>query len=301
MKTKEIKLAIVAILSICIIYFGIIFLKGLKLFSTDNIYFVEMKDVGGLAKSAEVTSKGMKVGLVKDITYNSDNQMLSVEVELNEGIVPTQGSYANITKELLGAPKLNIVMGENPKALLNRGDTIKGVVGTDLMSVANEMIPQIKQLQPKLDSILTAINNIVNDPAIMESLNNLEYASRNLKTTSNKINSMLDSDMPQLINKANKICNNLQNTTDNINKIDIISIADNANQTLVTTNQTMQELKVFTNNLNNPNSSLGRLMNDPNIYNNLDSTTLNASRLLEDIRLNPKRYINFSLIGKKSK
>ena len=99
----------------------------------------------------------------------------------------------------------------------------------------------------------------------------------------------------------NKICNNLQNTTDNINKIDIISIADNANQTLVTTNQTMQELKVFTNNLNNPNSSLGRLMNDPNIYNNLDSTTLNASRLLEDIRLNPKRYINFSLIGKKSK
>ena len=301
MKTKEIKLAIVAILSICIIYFGIIFLKGLKLFSTDNIYFVEMKDVGGLAKSAEVTSKGMKVGLVKDITYNSDNQMLSVEVELNEGIVPTQGSYANITKELLGAPKLNIVMGENPKALLNRGDTIKGVVGTDLMSVANEMIPQIKQLQPKLDSILTAINNIVNDPAIMESLNNLEYASRNLKTTSNKINSMLDSDMPQLIDKANKICNNLQNTTDNINKIDIISIADNANQTLVTTNQTMQELKVFTNNLNNPNSSLGRLMNDPNIYNNLDSTTLNASRLLEDIRLNPKRYINFSLIGKKSK
>lgn len=301
MKTKEIKLAIVAILSICIIYFGIIFLKGLKLFSTDNIYFVEMKDVGGLAKSAEVTSKGMKVGLVKDITYNSDNQMLSVEVELNEGIVPTQGSYANITKELLGAPKLNIVMGENPKALLNHGDTIKGVVGTDLMSVANEMIPQIKQLQPKLDSILTAINNIVNDPAIMESLNNLEYASRNLKTTSNKINSMLDSDMPQLINKANKICNNLQNTTDNINKIDIISIADNANQTLVTTNQTMQELKVFTNNLNNPNSSLGRLMNDPNIYNNLDSTTLNASRLLEDIRLNPKRYINFSLIGKKSK
>jgi len=301
MKTKEIKLALVAILSICIIYFGIIFLKGLKLFSTDNIYFVEMKDVGGLAKSAEVTSKGMKVGLVKDITYNSDNQMLSVEVELNEGIVPTQGSYANITKELLGAPKLNIVMGENPKALLNRGDTIKGVVGTDLMSVANEMIPQIKQLQPKLDSILTAINNIVNDPAIMESLSNLEYASRNLKTTSNKINSVLDSEMPQLVNKANKICNNLQNTTDKINKIDIVGIADNANQTLVTTNQTMQELKVFTNTLNNPNSSLGRLMNDPNIYNNLDSTTLNASRLLEDIRLNPKRYINFSLIGKKSK
>ena len=260
-----------------------------------------MKDVGGLAKSAEVTSKGMKVGLVKDITYNSDNQMLSVEVELNEGIVPTQGSYANITKELLGAPKLNIVMGENPKALLNRGDTIKGVVGTDLMSVANEMIPQIKQLQPKLDSILTAINNIVNDPAIMESLSNLEYASRNLKTTSNKINSVLDSEMPQLVNKANKICNNLQNTTDKINKIDIVGIADNANQTLVTTNQTMQELKVFTNTLNNPNSSLGRLMNDPNIYNNLDSTTLNASRLLEDIRLNPKRYINFSLIGKKSK
>ena len=301
MKTKEIKLAIIAILSVAIVYFGIIFLKGLKLFSTDNIYYVAMKDVGGLAKSAEVMSKGMKVGQVKDIQYNADTQMLTVAVELENGLAPTQGSHATIIKELLGAPKLNILMGDNPSALLSRGDTIPGTSGSDLMSAAGNMMPQIQQLMPKLDSILTALNTIMNDPAISSSLQNLEYVTNNLKTTTDGINGLLAKDVPQLMNKADGICNNLQTTTDKLGQVDITGIADNANSAITTANQTMQELQLFTNKLNNPNSSLGRLMNDDAIYNNLDSTTLNASRLLEDLRLNPKRYVHFSVFGSKKK
>ena len=301
MKTKEIKLAIIAILSVAIVYFGIIFLKGLKLFSTDNIYYVAMKDVGGLAKSAEVMSKGMKVGQVKDIQYNASTQMLTVAVELEDGLVPTQGSHATISKELLGAPKLNIVMGDDASALLSRGDTIPGTAGSDLMSAAGNMIPQIQQLMPKLDSILTALNTIMNDPAIGSSLQNLEYVTNNLKATTDGINGLLAKDVPQLMHKADGICNNLQVTTDKLGQVDIAGIADNANNTITTANQAMQELQLFTNKLNNPNSSLGRLMNDASIYNNLDSTTLNASRLLEDLRLNPKRYVHFSVFGNKKK
>ena len=301
MKTKEIKLAIIAILSVAIVYFGIIFLKGLKLFSTDNIYYVAMKDVGGLAKSAEVMSKGMKVGQVKDIQYDAATQMLTVAVELENGLVLTQGSHANITKELLGAPKLNIVMGDDASDLLSRGDTIPGTAGSDLMSAAGDMIPQIQQLMPKLDSILTALNTIMNDPSIPASLQNLEYVSNNLKTTTDGINGLLARDVPRLMVKANGICDNPQTTTNQLGQVDIAGIADNANSAISTANQTMQELQLFTNKLNNPNSSLGRLMNDASIYNNLDSTTLNASRLLEDLRLNPKRYVHFSVFGSKKK
>lgn len=301
MKTKEIKLAIVAILSVVIIYLGIIFLKGLKLFSTDNIYYVAMKDVGGLAKSAEVMSKGMKVGQVKDIHYDADKQMLTVAVELNDGLVPTKGSYANITKELLGAPKMNIVMGDDPMALLSRGDTIPGSAGSDLMSAAGDMLPQIQQMMPKLDSIISALNVLVNDPAIASSLSNLEYVTNNLKTTTDGINSLLASDVPKLMSKANGICDNLQTTTQKLDMVDFAGLSDNANKTLDAANGTMQELQLFTNRLNNPNSSIGRLMNDASIYNHLDSTAANASLLLEDLRLNPKRYVHFSLFGRKDK
>lgn len=301
MKTKEIKLAIVAILSVVIIYLGIIFLKGLKLFSTDNIYYVAMKDVGGLAKSAEVMSKGMKVGQVKDIQYDADKQMLTVAVELNDGLVPTKGSYANITKELLGAPKMNIVMGDDPMALLSRGDTIPGSAGSDLMSAVGDMLPQIQQMMPKLDSIISALNVLVNDPAIASSLSNLEYVTNNLKTTTDGINSLLASDVPKLMSKANGICDNLQTTTQKLDMVDFAGLSDNANKTLDAANGTMQELQLFTNRLNNPNSSIGRLMNDASIYNHLDSTAANASLLLEDLRLNPKRYVHFSLFGRKDK
>lgn len=301
MKTKEIKLAITAIISVIILYFGIIFLKGLKLFSTDNIYYVEMKDVGGLAKSGEVTSKGMAVGQVKDIQYNAENQMLTVALELNDGITPTAGSYATITKELLGAPKLNIIMGDNPSALLSRGDTIKGASGTDLMSAAGDMIPQIQALIPKLDSILNAVNILVNNPAIGSSLENLEYASYNLRATTDNINRIMGGDVQKLLSKANNICSNLQTTTDRISSIDINGIADNAGKAVDNANRTMENIQVFTNQLNNPNSTIGKFMNDDKLYSHIDSTALNASRLLEDLRLNPKRYVHFSLFGKKDK
>lgn len=301
MKAKEIKIAITAIIAVVIIYFGIIFLKGLKLFTTDNIYYVEMKNVGGLAKSAEVMAKGMNIGQVQNISYNSANQMLTVAVELNDGIALTQGSHATITKELLGAPKMNIILGSNPNAVLEKGDTIKGDAGADLMSAAGDMLPQIEALMPKLDSIVTALNTITNDPALMASLHNLEFVTNNLTTTTTEINSLLGKDMPQLMGKANKICSNLEVTTEKINKIDIESLANNADNTLKTANKTMNDLQLFTNQLNNRNSSLGKLLNDASIYNQLDSTMTNASRLLEDMRLHPNRYVHFSVFGKKDK
>ena len=301
MKTKEIKIAITAIIAIIIIYFGIIFLKGLKIFSSDNIYYVEMKDVGGLAKSAEVMAKGMNVGQVKAITYNSNSQMLTVAIELNDGMQLTQGSYANITKEMLGAAKLNIVLGNNPKATLTKGDTIYGEGNNDLMAAAGNMLPQIESMLPKLDSIITALNQLTNDPSLSNTLHNLEYVTTNLKTTTNDINALLRTDVPGMTRKANTILGNLESTTQKLNNINIDQLAQNANNTLKTANKTMGELQLFTNNLNNPNSTLGRLMNDPSVYNHLDSTMQNASQLLKDLREHPKRYVNISVFGKKDK
>ena len=126
MKSKEIKIAITAIIAVVIVYLGIIFMKGLKLFSSDNIYYVEMKNVGGLSKAGEVIANGMNIGVVKDITYDGTRQMLTVAVELNEGFSLPRNSHATTVKDMLGAPKMNIILGENPRDLLAKGDTIPG-------------------------------------------------------------------------------------------------------------------------------------------------------------------------------
>ena len=278
MKSKEIKIAITAIIAVVIVYLGIIFMKGLKLFSSDNIYYVEMKNVGGLSKAGEVIANGMNIGVVKDITYDSNRQMLTVAVELNEGFSLPRNSHATTVKDMLGAPKMNIILGENPRDLLAKGDTISGEGGGDLMSSIGEMVPQLKALMPKLDSILTAVNTLTND-----------------------VNRLMRHDGPQLMTHANSICSNIETTTRQLNEIDLTGMADNANATLKSANQVVSELQLFTNQLSNQNSSLGKLMNDPSIYNHLDSTMNNASRLLEDLRLHPSRYVHFSVFGRKEK
>ena len=141
---------------------------------------------------------------------------------------------------------------------------------------------------------LTALNTLANDPALPATLHNLEYVTGNLRTTTDRLNHMLGNDVPQLMARVNRVGGNLEETTAKLNQVDFAGMSSRANQTL-------DDLNLFTNRLNNENSTLGRLMNDASVYNHLDSTMLNASRLLEDLRLHPKRYVHFSLFGKKDK
>lgn len=301
MKSKEIKIAIMAILAIVLIYIGITFMKGLKFTSSDNIYYVEMSNVGGLSKSGEVIANGMNIGMVKNITYNPKTQKLAVAVELNDGFLLPQNSTASISKDMLGAPKLNIILGSNPDKLLNIGDTIQGEGNNDIMAAAGALIPQLKTILVKIDSITMAINMLTNDPSLLASVHNIEYVTENLRTSTDEVNSLLSNDVPRLMNNANAICANLESTTSKLNNIDIEGIASDAHKAIRNASSTMEELTLFTNRLNNPNSTLGRLMNDDALYTHLDTTMQNASLLLEDLRLHPSRYVHFSVFGKKSK
>lgn len=303
--SKEVKIAITAILAIVIIYLGIIFLKGLKLFSTDNIYYVEMKDVGGLANSSEVQANGLTVGLIKSITYNQERQSLTVAIELDEGFQLTKGTTASVMKEMLGGAKLSLNLGPDPKAVLAPGETIYGVPSVDLMTAAGEMVPQVQALMPKLDSILTALNTLANDPVLQGTMYNVNYLTADLRTTTNQVNSLLGKDMPQLIGKANVICDNLETTTANLNKVDMAGLANNANQTMLElqsmTSNVNTQITTLADNFNNSDGTVNRMLKDPSMYVHMDSTMQNASRLLEDFRLHPKRYVHFSLFGKKDK
>ncbi len=292
--TKEIKIAITAILAVAIIYVGIIFLKGLKLFGSDNIYYVEMKDVSGLSISSEVLASGMNIGTVKNIEYDAAKQNITVAIDVKPDFRIPEGSSANISKEMLGGAKLNIQLGKNTDKNIALGDTIPGKQTIDIMTAAADMVPQVQALLPKLDSILISVNSITSDPSLTASMKNMEYITNNLRTTTDRLNGLLTSDVPQLVRKTNAICANLETTTNNMKDVNFCEIAQNANKT-------MEGLQLFTNRLNNENSTLGLFLNDASVYNHLDSTMMNASMLLQDLREHPKRYVHFSLFGKKDK
>ncbi len=296
--SKEIKIALVAVLSAIIVYIGIIFLKGLKLFNDEVSYFVEIADIQGMPTASDVRANGLKVGTVKAITFNPDRQDLTVEITIDPKFQIPQGTSVYMTKEMLGSAMMNLKLGPNPNAVLHPGDTILGDPLVDLMTEAGKVLPQVEAMFPKVDSILNALNTLSHDPAITTSLHNMEAVSADLRTTTTRINGLLGNDVPQLMAKTNTIFNNLETTTNNLNQIDMVGMAQKADATM----NGLQEMTFKMNTaMNSKDNSLGMLMNDNSIALHLDSTMLNSSKLLEDFRLHPKRYVHFSLFGRKDK
>ena len=296
--SKEAKIGLVAVLAVLIIYVGIIFLKGLKLFNNDVSYYVEITDVQGMPTASPIRANGLTVGSVKAITFNPKKQNITVEINVNPSFQIPEGTSVYMTKEMLGSATMNLKLGPDPTALLHPGDTIQGNPMTDLMSAAGDMLPQVEALLPKVDSILTALNTLANDPSLATSMHNMEEISADLKVTTKQINGLLGKDVPQLMAKTNNICTNLETTTGNLNQIDMLGMAQKADATL----SSVQDMTFKINTaMTSKESSLGMLMNDNAIALHLDSTMMNSSRLLEDLRLHPKWYVHFSLFGKKDK
>lgn len=296
--SKEIRIGLVAVLAILIVYVGIIFLKGLKLFSNDVSYYVQLSDVQGMPTASDVRANGLKVGTVKAINFDQASQQLIVEINVNPDFRIPQGTTVYMTKEMLGSAMMNLKLGPDPTHTINVGDTINGTPMVDLMTAAGNMLPQVENMLPKIDSILTALNTIANDPALTTSLHNMADITTELKTTTAQVNSLLTGDVPQLMTKTNNICSNLEYTTGQLREVNIPALAAKADTTLTYVNNLAFR---FDTSMKSKDSSLGMLMNDNSIALHVDTTIVNMSRLLEDFRLHPKRYVHFSLFGKKDK
>ena len=290
--TKEVKIGITAIFALAIIYAGFVFLKGINLFNDTDTYYVKLNNINGLIPQSDVVVCGMKIGSVSDINYNNEDRNVIITIDVYKDFSIISGSSAGLAKEMLGSTKLEIIMPDNNYTTLEPGDTISGKETADLMSSAEEIVPQIQNLLPKIDSILVSINSVLAKPSIQTSIYNIEALTSELRTTTSGINHILGEDVPLILNKADAICTNMEIATNNLKDIDFKGLENNINTT-------MQGLHLFTNKLNNDNSNLGMLLNDNSLYMNLDSTLYNASALLKDLRLQPKRYVHFSLFGRK--
>ena len=298
MRKKEIQIALVAIVGIVVLYFGLQFLKGLTIFSTDRNYYVKFKDISGLSASSPIYANGYRVGVVENIIFDYENQSdIVAEIGLDNQMRLPKGSKAEIASDLLGNIKLELVLGPNPADVLAPGDTISGGPQQGAMALAAGMIPQIQAMLPKLDSILMNVNLLLADPALGNSLHHIEHITGSLASTSNELHAMantLNQQMPQLVKNADGMLANANDLTRNLNELDLAA-------TMAKVNNTLQNVEHMTAKLNSNEGTLGLLMRDPELYNNLNATMMHADSLMIDLKAHPKRYVHFSVFGKKDK
>ncbi len=200
-----------------------------------------------------------------------------------------KGSYVSLEKTFLSGGELHIHLNKYVDEYLKSGETLEGRSPEDMMtSVQKKMVPQVMDLLPKLDSILHGLETLVNHPALSQSLNHIEKTSANLDASSRKLNQLLNNDVPV-------IASNLKTTTDNFASLSKEMKELNLKGSIQSLNLTIDNLGQTTSKLNAKDNSLGLLLNDTSLYNNLNQTALSASELLIDLRQNPKRYVHFSL------
>jgi phospholipid/cholesterol/gamma-HCH transport system substrate-binding protein len=217
-----------------------------------------------------------------------------VEVELDNNMNIPQGSRGELVTEMLGTVKMNLILNLESKTYCQPGDTLPGVVNNGLMGVAEGIMPKVEQLMPKMDSILHSLNQLLANPALTATLENAEKLSANLNVTTRQLNHLMQNDLPQITSRMTTIADNFVVISENLKGIDYA-------ETFQKIDSTLYNVQLLTNKLNSKDNTVGLLFNDPTLYNNLSATTANAASLLEDLQAHPKRYVHFSLFGRKEK
>jgi len=296
--TKEVKIALVAIVGIVVLFYGLQFLKGLNIFSSDDSYYVTFDDVSGLSSSSPVYANGYRVGVVKSLDYDYNPQgKIVAELGLDKNMRVPRGSRAELASDLLGNIKINLILSDDPINMISKGDTISGGMEMGVMSKVGNMIPALESMLPKLDSIMASLNMLLADPALRNTLHHVEGMTDNLNATSAELKTLsasLNKEVPSLMHKTNGVLDNTQQLTNNLAAIDLATMTAKVNQTLANVEQ-------MTAKLNSNEGSLGLLMRDASLYNNLSATVASADSLLIDLKAHPKRYVHFSVFGKKDK
>ena len=296
--TKEIRIALVAIVGILVMYFGINFLKGINLFSTNNAYYMTFDDIQGMGASTPIYADGYKVGTVDQLDFDySGKGPIKVKVDINKDLRIPAGSTAEIAKDIMGNLQVSLLLANNPRERIEPGGIIPGTVNNGMMGKAAEMIPVVEKMLPKLDSILASVNALLADPALAASLHNVETITSNLTVSTRELNTLmagLTKQVPGMMKKANGVLDNTTRLTSNLASLDVQGTLDRVNATL-------DGAQTLTEQMNRGKGSLGLLMNDTRLYENLNSTMSHADSLVIDLKAHPKRYVHFSIFGRKDK
>ncbi len=312
--SKTSKLGIVIIISLTILIWGINFLKGRDIFRTEKVYLARYKDVGGLEPSTVVQLNGLKIGYVRDIYFAEDySGDLIVKIAVHNKFPLPKGTTAEIaSSDLLGSKVVKLNLGQS-KEFNQSNDTLPSVIQADLMQQVSEQLAPVKNKAEKLlvslDSIVSSVSVILDSEAkanIAKSIEQISYTMSNLEMITRDLSTIVDNQKGNLsssISNFNQLTHSLNSNSQKLNQIldNFNSISDSLSQsdiksTVNNLNNTISEIQSMMSKVNSADGTLGMLVNDKRLYQNLNYTSENLNRLLVDLQQNPKKYVKFSAI-----
>ncbi|MDR1563061.1 MAG: MlaD family protein [Dysgonamonadaceae bacterium] len=287
--TKEVSIALITIISGFILFAGLNYMKGTNIFQHTNYYLIKMQNVSELQKSSPVYADGFKVGTVHGIDFGYENHSkITVHINLDKKMKVPQGSYFVLKSGLTSGAYLDLMLNKHVSEYATPGDTLEGRAESGLMEkISDNVLPYLAVIMPRLDSIMTGIQTLVTHPALAQSLDNIRSTTETLEQSSKHLNMIL-TDVSPIITNLNKVSSDFTAVSENLSKI-------NFSQTMETVDNALNNIDLIIAQLNKQDNSIGLLLNNRSLYNNLDSVALNMSKLLIDVQQNPKKYVKLSL------
>ena len=301
---NEVKTGILVLLGIGLFIFGFSYLKSNDIFVTDRTFYAVYSDVEGVVNGTPVTVNGLPVGSIQKISFHNGNKLL-VKFRVENDIEFSINSLAQIYETgLIGGKALAIIPSNDKSRKAVTSDTLKSSIAPGLTDLVNKKITnlqvKIESMVMSADSVLFKINRVFDDSTrtnLRNSVSDFNYTIAELKETSSAINDIVKSNKSRVdltIGNVSKISKDLSNITSSLTNSDL-------DITLANFKKSSDDLSSILSNINNGEGTISKLIVNDSLFNNLNEASRSIDLLLEDIRLNPNRYIHFSLFGKKNK
>ncbi|WP_461303136.1 MlaD family protein [Aureisphaera sp.] len=303
--SREVKTAILVLSGILLFIFGYSFLKNSDLLNTSKVFYVKYDNVAGLATSAPVTINGLAVGKVVGIDFADRSGKLIVKFSVEKDFEFSKKSMVQIySSGFIGGNNLGIIPDMSTNVMAVSGDTLKGEIQSGMIDgIIEKFDPLEKSLMQtlgRLDTVLNGVNEVLDEDTkanLRSSISNLNQTMASFKGASQNFNSLLSTNkekMSSTLSNLDTTAANFAKLSDSLAQINVSSLATNLESTI-------GQLKELSEGIKNGEGSLGKLLKDEELYNNLTGASLQLEQLLEDMKLNPKRYVHFSLFGKRPK
>lgn len=297
--SKELKTGVIAVAIIVLFIWGFNFLKDQSVYDSTRNFYVEYSDVQGLKPNSAVTINGLAVGKVSNIFFHPDKEgILLVKMDITNDVEFSSNSVTKIYSQDLISPKtIKIIMATDGAESAKNGDTLTGDVDLGILGTIDD---QIGPLKMKLENFVSNTDSLILDLSNLldaENQRNLKLAIENFKNLSFKVDKILESNQQRvdsLLIHTNVTMSNLSEMTDSLKKADLAA-------TVVKLQTTLDSFNGVLDSIQSGKGSIGKLMNDDALYNNLEGASKELEELLNDFKLHPKRYVNVSVFGKKAK
>ena len=300
--SKEVKTALLAIVAVILLIFGYSFLKGKNLLDSSRTFHAIYEDVEGLSPSSPVTINGLRVGNVRKIGFLNEAGDLIVTFTIDTDFSFSKSSTAQIYGGgLIGGKSLAIIPEYEQGNMAKSGDTLPSEIEEGLMEVVNTRLAPLQEKVERTivsaDSLVSALHEVLNPETrnnIGQTFEDLSLTIESLRNSANTINGVLNENSGKLNNtfaNLDEMSANLNTFSDTLSQVDLTGMMNDFEKVIA-------DLESVSQKINNGDGTAAKLINDPSVYNNLERATRQLDELIQDVKLNPKRYVHFSVFGK---